>query len=123
MGKFKNRKIYLSAIILLFISILVYSGSKIFKNINEVKPLDLEVFNPVTDEDKKIDGTDFVTFDAFFLSDEDGDGQAEGYHGISLKNRTSQKIYFELNITGDITLKEGNIEFENNNVNISLSRI
>ena len=115
----KIKKIFLSAIILVFISVLVYSGTNIFKSKNNVEVDKFKVFNPVTDNDSAVEGTSHLTFDAFFLSDEDGDGEAEGYHGAEILNGNSQKLYLELNITGDVTLRNAKLTFVNDNVEVS----
>ena len=78
-----------------------------------------QVFNPVLPDDNKIEGTQNITFDAFFLADEDSDGQAESYHGATIPNGNSEEIYFSLNITGDVSLENAKLSFDNSNVIIN----
>ena len=114
----RNNKIKtLIGILSVFLFAICFIGGKKITFSQYAK--DYKDYIRVEDDDEKIDGTDYVTFDAFFLKDTDGDGEAEGYRGSRIINRGSDKLYFELKILGDVTLKDAKIEFDSSNVVVS----
>lgn len=111
-----NKKIFIcfAAIIVLFWGLGFLSGKG--KNSLTEHQRRLKQYNQVQDGDEAIDGTDYVTFDAFFLEDLDNDGNAEGIRGNAINISKSKKLWLELKIIGDVSLKNGSISFENSNV-------
>ena len=76
-------------------------------------------YEQMTDEDSKIDGTDYVRFNAFFLRDLDNDGYAEKYNGTCKKINEKDFLYMDLNVLTNGYLKNGRIEI--NGTNFSLT--
>ena len=115
-----KRKNFLLIICILASILIVYiSGKTVFKKENNVTLSKYNVFNKVNEGEESVPGTNQITFDAFFLSDENDDGNAEGYRGINIRNNKTEKLYFELKINGNATLKDAKISFENDNVTVS----
>ena len=52
----------------------------------------------VEDGENAVNGTDNVKFDAFFLRDLNGDGDAEGIRGTSKEIGSEDTLYMELNV-------------------------
>ena len=103
------------AVIVTLISLFMKS-----KNVNKysgVNPENLRAmtYEEVSDEDEKVEGTDNVKFSAFFLRDLDSDGYAEKLKGTCKEIGTSDTLYISLNVLSDGVLKNGKIEFINNN--------
>ncbi|MBO4600925.1 MAG: MucBP domain-containing protein [Bacilli bacterium] len=118
-SKKKKNLVFILLLIAILSSIIVCIKVRNISYTNEIELAKYEVFNPVLDNEENIEGTDYVKFDAFFLSDEDNNGEAEGYRGISLENNKSEKLYFSLQVNGDVTLKNASISFINDNVTVS----
>lgn len=78
-----------------------------------------KAYNQVQSGEEKIEGTDYVIFDAFFLRDNDSDENAESYRGASVDMAKNEKLYLDFKVLGDVTLKSGTIEFVNDNVRLS----
>ena len=81
----------------------------------------LASYEDVLEEDKKIDGSQFVKFDAFFLIDKNNDGIADPIRGNSININKTGELWIELKVEGESILKDANIEFINNNVRLSYS--
>ena len=62
-----------------------------------------------------VDGTNNVKFDAFFLRDLDGDGNAEGIRGTCKQVGKEDTLYMELNVLTEGTLKNAKITVDNKN--------
>lgn len=75
-------------------------------------------YNRVNVGDELIAGTSRVTFDAFLLNDNDLDGVAEKYRGQSINVTGNDKLWLELKVLGDVTLKDAYIEFVSTNVKV-----
>jgi len=114
---------------ILILIILVAVFTTLFINRNRLSFLtsvskDKYEYNLVEDGEEriKIDNENYaegVTFDVYFLKDVDSDGNADGVRNAELMYGKSDKIYFDLNVSGDYTLKNGKIKFNNNNVKVS----
>ena len=114
----KNKKYLFLFILLAVVTVTTVSKLSKSKLLNGLKKT-VNDYNEVQENDKKIPGTDFVTFDAFFLKDTNNDGKAEGYRGSKINYGYSDKLYIELNISGDVKVKNGKIKFVNDNVKVS----
>ncbi|MCR5788011.1 MAG: MucBP domain-containing protein [Bacilli bacterium] len=111
----RNKNLWGILAVFLF-AVCFIGGKKIsFQN----SPYNYKDYVKVEDGDESISGTNYVTFDAFFLRDEDDDGNAEGYRGATIQNKYSDKLYFELKVLGDVTLTNATISFDNSNVKVS----
>lgn len=115
----KNDKkigVVLVALIMMFMGISFFGGRKE----TSVDKIDyLANYDRVIDGEEVINGTNFVTFDAFFLEDLDNDGHADGIRGNAIEIGDTKKLYLELKVLGDVKLKNGKIRFENSNVRVS----
>ena len=76
-------------------------------------------YDEITNDDARIDGTDYVQFSAFFIRDLDKDGYAEKYNGTCNKINETDNLYIDLNVLTNGYLKNGRIEI--NGTNFSLS--
>lgn len=76
-------------------------------------------YDQVLPDEEKIDGTDYVTFDAFFLEDLNNDGNAEGIRGNTIEIGKSEKLYFDLRVRGDVNLVNSKITFTNSNCRLA----
>ena len=72
-------------------------------------------YDEVTNDNAKIDGTDFVQFSAFFLRDLDRDGYAEKYNGTCKEIGTQETLYMELNVLTKGYLKDAKIQIDGKN--------
>ena len=115
----KYNKIALASLIALVLVVmgLFLALKKGNSNLSEYQRR-LKLYDQVQDGDEAIDGTNYVTFDAFFLEDLDDDGQADGVRGNAIDIAKNKKLWLELKVSGDVTLKNGKITFENSNVKI-----
>ncbi len=79
----------------------------------------LRLYDQVQAGDEAIPGTNYVTFDAFFLEDLNNDGNADSIRGNSIEIGKTGKLQFEIKILGDVKLTNGQIKFVNSNVKVS----
>ena len=114
----KYNKIIMSIIAVLAIFAVLPFAVKKGTNSLTARQRRLMQYDQVQDGEEAIDGTDYVTFDAFFLEDLDNDGNAEGIRGNAIDIAKSKKLWLELKVNGEVTLKNGEITFENSNVNV-----
>ena len=117
--KIAKRIVFLGILLVCFL--IVFLGLRRNKQINEsvISSDTYTYFNEVQDGENQVASTPFVKFDAFFLNDADGDGTADSFRGATIKNKKSDKLYFNLQIDGDATLKNAKISFVNDNVILS----
>ena len=117
---FKSKKVLVLVALLIgvFGFVLITNNKKIEEKILYRDGIKLLDYNQVQDGDEDILNSDKITFDAFFLSDENNDGEAEKYRGKSIDISNSGKLWIELKNKGGETLKNAYIEFVNNNVRI-----
>ena len=114
----KKTKKYIGIIIVLMVLALSMIGYKVFFNKDpEVDPeiLRSRSYAQVEEGDEAIDGTDYVTFDAFYLRDLDGDGYAEKIRGTCREIGSEDTLYMELNVLTNGTLKDAKITINGNN--------
>ena len=109
--------ISLVTIIGLFFSLSFFNG-KGNKSLTE-RQRRLMQYDQVQPGDETIVGTEYITFDAFFLEDLDNDGNAEGLRGQSIEIGKTEKLYLELKVLGDVKLTNGKIRFENSNSRVA----
>jgi len=114
--KIISRKKFAFFALIIGFALITYSGGKLFFSNDAIVH---GVANPVQPGDEKIDGTDFVTFDSFFLADTNDDGVSEGYRTNEIEVGKSEKLYFDIKVMGDTKLKNAKITFDNVNVKIS----
>ena len=119
---FKHKKIIVLLVLVAVFTTLIINRNHLSFLTSVSK--DTYDYNLVEDGEEKIkiDNENYaegVTFDAYFLKDVDNDGNADGVRNTELMNGRSDKLYFDLNVSGDYSLKKGNIKFNNNNVIVS----
>ena len=72
-------------------------------------------YDRVLPEDTRIDGTDEVTFSAYFLYDIDGDGRKDQVNGTCNEIGSQATLYFAPQVTGRGELKDQKIEVKGKN--------
>ena len=114
----KNRKkVYIGIIAILAI---ILSSIICFNIFNKDEEVDTEIlvsqrYDQVQKGDEAIDGTEYVTFDAFYLRDLDGDGYAEKLRGTCREIGTTDTLYMDLNVLTNGTLKDAKITINGKN--------
>ena len=99
----KKVKIFMTISFVFLLSFFLLSmNNKTVKKETEVVN---KAYNKVQSGEEKIEGTDYVIFDAFFLRDTDSDGNAESYRGASVDMAKNEKLYLDFKVLGDVTLK------------------
>ena len=89
----KRKKIFIGSIIVLAIILLSVVGYRLLnrKSIEEVPEiLRSRTYEQVEEGDEAIDGTEYVTFDAYYLRDLNGDGYAEKLRGTCRESRNTR---------------------------------
>ena len=124
------RKIIISIFILLIILVSIVLGKLLIRpnNTSSEGYLSNEMnryssYNEVTDENGKIDGCDYVTFNAFFIRDVDGDGYAEKYDGTCNHLSKTANLYFDIDVLTNGTLKDGMITVKGKNFILSTTLV
>ena len=119
-----NKRIKLGILVLfLAVSTLIFNISR--RDINSLdKELDVsKAYSVVRAGDEKISGTDYVTFDAFYLRDLDGDGYAEKIRGSCREIGKQDTLYMDLNVLTNGTLKNAKITINSNNFYFSTALV
>ena len=113
----RHSKIIISiiAMVLVLTSVITFNIIKKHRGAEEPEIMVSRGYEQVNPGDEKIDGTDFVTFDAFYLRDLDGDGYAEKIRGSCREIGQSDTIYMDLNVLTNGTLKNGKITINGKN--------
>ena len=113
----RHSKIIISiiAMVLVLTSVITFNIIKKHRGAEEPEIMVSRGYEEVSPGDEKIDGTDFVTFDAFYLRDLDGDGYAEKIRGSCREIGQSDTIYMDLNVLTNGTLKNGKITINGKN--------
>ena len=115
--KKNNMKILVSliSIMVLFVGLTFFMR----KGNNSLSERDrrLMQYDQYQDGDQLINGTDYVTFDAYFL--EDVNGTATKIRGNYINVNKSAELWIDLHIFGDVTLKDAKLELVNSNVETS----
>ena len=119
---FKHKKIIVLLVLVAVFTTLIINRNHLSFLTSVSK--DTYDYNLVEDGEEKIkiDNENYaegVTFDAYFLKDIDNDGNADGVRNTELVYGKSDKLYFDLNVSGDYSLKNGKIRFNNSNVILS----
>ncbi len=120
MKKQKGINAKISIIFTMLAIIVVTITALLTSNISKKTTTDPEIlrsmeYDPVVKGQEAINGTEYVTFDAFFLRDLDNDGDAEGIRGTCRKVGESDTLYMELNVLTKGHIKSGTIKINNNN--------
>lgn len=120
-----TRKISILAIamVLVLTSVITFNIIKKHRGAEEPEIMVSRGYEQVNPGDEKVDGTDFVTFDAFYLRDLDGDGYAEKIRGSCREIGQSDTIYMDLNVLTNGTLKNGKITINGKNFNFSTALV
>jgi len=125
--KNKRGKIVL-VVILAVIAILMLFTYVTKKVENRMANLDSELlrsknYAQVTDEQSKVENTDFVKFSAFFTRDINGDGNAEKLLGTCKRVIGKDQLYMDLNVLTNGYLKDGKITINGTNFKYSMSMV
>ena len=125
--KDKRGKIVL-VVILAVIAILMLFTYVTKKVENRTANLDSELlrsknYAQVTDEQSKVENTDFVKFSAFFTRDINGDGNAEKLLGTCKRAIGTDQLYMDLNVLTNGYLKDGKITINGTNFKYSMSMV
>lgn len=125
--KNKRGKIVL-VVILAVIAILMLFTYVTKKVENRTANLDSELLRSknyvqVTDEQSKVENTDFVKFSAFFTRDINGDGNAEKLLGTCKRAIGTDQLYMDLNVLTNGYLKDGKITINGTNFKYSMSMV
>ena len=125
--KNKRGKIVL-VVILAVIAILMLFTYVTKKVENRTANLDSELlrsknYAQVTDEQSKVENTDFVKFSAFFTRDINGDGNAEKLLGTCKRAIGTDQLYMDLNVLTNGYLKNGKITINGTNFKYSMSMV
>ena len=116
MSKGKKITKYLAIISILFlVSIIAFKVSKSNNVVEEPDVMVSKGYQEVQASDEKIDNTDYVTFDAFYLKDLDGDGYAEKIRGTCQEIGKRDTLYMDLNVLTNGTLKDAKIRINGRN--------
>ncbi|MBO5476664.1 MAG: hypothetical protein J6A15_02790, partial [Clostridia bacterium] len=112
-----KKKIYIGIIVILAVILASVIGLKVINKDTESDPeiLVARNYEQVENGDEAIDGTDYVTFDAFYLRDLDGDGYAEKIRGTCKEIGTQDTLYMDLNVLTNGTLKNAKITINGKN--------
>lgn len=127
--KGKNKKILIISIIT-SVAIILTSLSTIFlrKVDNSISEIDREIlrsmnYAQITDEDTKVENTEFVKFSAYFTRDLDNDGYAEKLLGTCRNVNDTDTLYMDLNVLSNGYLRDGKITINSTNFNYSMSMV
>ncbi|MBP3502386.1 MAG: MucBP domain-containing protein [Clostridia bacterium] len=122
----KKRIIQITAIILSVITILfIFAFQKVNKKVLSLDPETARSMNytQITDEDSKIENTDFVKFSAFFTRDLNQDGNAEKLLGTCKRVFDTDTLYMDINVLTNGYLKNGRIEINGENFNYEMNMV
>ena len=116
------------AVILAVMAILMLFTYVTKKVKNRTANLDSELlrsknYAQVTDEQSKVENTDFVKFSAFFTRDINGDGNAEKLLGTCKRAIGTDQLYMDLNVLTNGYLKDGKITIKGVNFKYSMSMV
>lgn len=116
------------AVILAVMAILMLFTYVTKKVKNRTANLDSELlrsknYAQVTDEQSKVENTDFVKFSAFFTRDINGDGNAEKLLGTCKRAIDTDQLYMDLNVLTNGYLKDGKITINGTNFKYSMSMV
>ena len=113
----KYNKIIISVIAVLAIfAVLPFVVKKGTNSLSEHERR-LANYDQYQDGDELVDGTDYVTFDAYFY--ENINGTPTKIRGEYLNVNKSAELWLDLHVFGDVELKNAQIELVNGNVKTS----
>lgn len=115
---YKNKRKYIGIIVIIAVILTSTIALKIFTNSKiEEDPelLTARKYEQVEAGDEKVIGTDYVTFDAYYLRDLNGDGYAEKIRGTCKELGQTDTLYIDLNVLTNGTLKNGKITINGKN--------
>ena len=106
-------------IVVLLVVLLVAIIANIVSNKKEKREMTPEIarsleYNRVNDGDENTE-SEYVKFDAFFLKDLDGDGNADAIRGTCNSIGKEDTLYMELKILSDGYFKDGTITINGDN--------
>lgn len=104
------------------ISNIIWKNQKPIKQKENIYDSELTrsmTYEQVKDEDKAISNCEYVNFDAFFLRDLDGDGNAEGIRGTCKEINATDILYIEFSVNKNGYLKDGEIIINGSNFKLS----
>ncbi len=112
-------------IVLIIIGLCIYKSQTNKINLTP-KSLRTQSYEPVKDGDEKVedekgDVIDAVTFDAFFLEDRDGDGNAESVRGTCNEVGTDANFYMELRVIDQGELRDATLTINSQNFYLNTS--
>ena len=113
-----KKKVYIGIVVVLAVMLLGITGYKLLnkKGIEEdPEILRSRTYAQVEEGDEAIDGTEYVTFDAYYLRDLDGDGYAEKLRGTCREVGTQDTLYMDLNVLTNGTLEDAKITINGKN--------
>lgn len=123
----KDHKKIICLIIILIIAMVLstYFVKKVYNKQANLSPEILRSMNykQITDEDSKVENTDFVKFSAFFTRDLNGDGNAEKLLGTCRNISSTDQLYIDLNVLTNGYLKDGVITINSTNFTYSMSMV
>ena len=119
-GKVKLNKKQIAIGLIIFTILIALISSILFINYKKRNSYIGEIarsmaYPQVQEGEEKIEGTESITFDAFFLRDLDGDGYAEKLRGSARSIGGEDTIYMELNVLSEGHLEDGIIEINSDN--------
>lgn len=127
--KEKNKKTLIISIITSIVIILASLSTiflrKVDKSISEIDREILRSMNyaQITDEDSKVEDTEFVKFSAYFTRDLNNDGYAEKLLGTCRNVNDTDTLYMDLNVLSNGYLRDGKITINSTNFNYSMSMV
>ena len=112
-----KKKIILGIVVVLAVMVLSITGYKLLNKKSEEDPeiLRSRTYQQVEEGDEAIDGTEYVTFDAYYLRDLNGDGYAEKLRGTCREVGTQDTLYMDLNVLTNGTLEDAKITINGKN--------
>ena len=128
--KAKSRVLTITALFFIFAvitiaNVLFLNKGNETKNIVALTPEDKRAmnYNLVDDETGKIQGNDYVRFNAFFLRDLNNDGYAEKYDGTCRNITEKAMLYMDVNVLTEGKLINGKITIDGQNFDLGMSMI
>ena len=120
-----KKKIIIIPIIFIFIIGLAFVTKHLKKEYNDlsIEEQVAKTYTQVKAGDEKVDGTNYVTFDAFYLRDINRDGYAEKIRGTCKEIGTEDTLYIDLNVLTNGTLKNASIEINGKNFYLSTALV
>lgn len=125
----KNKKGKIVLVVILAVIAILMLFTYVTKKVeNRMANLDSELlrsknYAQVTDEQSKVENTDFVKFSAFFTRDINGDGNAEKLLGTCKRVIGTDQLYMDLNVLTNGYLKDGKITINGTNFKYSMSMV